>query len=72
MSKEKDVDKLKYLKKQVTELTKKFEALGTTYVGDGMYASRQDVDIRVKIIKTMSEVNDMIEKRIEALEKANK
>lgn len=72
MSKEKDADKLKDLKNQVNKLTKRLEELGNTYVGNGMYESRQDIDILVRIIKTTSEINDIIEKRIEALEKANK
>ena len=73
MSKEKDADKLKELKKRVSELSKTLEALGSTYLGNGMYGSRQDIDILVRIIKTTSEVNNILEKRIEALEeKINK
>lgn len=71
MSKEKDVE-LKDLKKRVSELSKKLEALGNTYVGNGMYQTRQDFDIIVNIVKAMSEAISILEKRIEALEKANK
>jgi hypothetical protein len=68
MSKEKDVDKLKELKKQVSELSKTLEALGNEYIGNGMYASRRDIDIIVEIVKCMSEAIDILEKRIEVLE----
>lgn len=71
MSKEKDVE-IKDLKKRVSELSKSLKALGSTYVGNGMYASRQDIDIIVDIVEVMSEAINILEKRIEALEKANK
>jgi BMFP domain-containing protein YqiC len=72
MSKEKDVDKLKSLKKRVSELSTQLKALGSEYIGNGMYQSRQDFDIIVRIVECMSEEIDILEKRIEALEKANK
>ena len=72
MSKEKDVDELKDLKKRVSELSKKLEALGRVYVGSGVYSGRQDFDIIISIVKCISEAIDILEKRIEALEKANK
>jgi prefoldin subunit 5 len=72
MSKEKDIDEIKELKKRVSKLTKKLEEIGNVYRGHGIYESRQDIDIFVGIIKAMSEAIDILEKRIEALEKANK
>ncbi len=72
MSKEKDVDKLKDLKNQVNKLTKKLDELGRVYVGSGVYSGRQDFDIIISIVKCISEAIDILEKRIEALEKANK
>jgi hypothetical protein len=73
MSKEKDINELDELKKRVNKLSKNLEEIGNVYIGNGVYESRQDIDIFVGIIKAMSAANDILIKRIVALEeKINK
>jgi len=73
MSKEKGINELDELKKRVNKLSKNLEEIGNVYIGNGVYESRQDIDIFVGIIKAMSAANDILIKRIVALEeKINK
>lgn len=72
MGKEKDVNELTELKKRVSKMSTRLKALGSEYIGNGMYQSRQDFDIIVRIVECISEEIDILEKRIEALEKSNK
>lgn len=64
MSKEIEV-----LKNRIEKLNKKLESIGTTYVGHGIYESRQDIDILVELTKVFMETFKILEKRINQLEK---
>jgi polyhydroxyalkanoate synthesis regulator phasin len=66
MSKEKEIEALT---NRIEKLNKKLESIGTTYVGHGIYESRQDIDIMIELVKAFMGTIKILEKRINQLEK---